>query len=118
LESSKKSFKTFASFQDYLTYLAVYDSSKQAPVGYHESKKLAIWAKNGKSFLTLDTFVSLANACRFDLVECPYDDQNTRIESKKSIKKSLERTKFYVDGLFSKDQEPPPTNKSIDKVFV
>lgn len=91
---------------DYFTYLPIHDSSKQELTGFNEGKKIAIWSKKGKNLITSDVFAEFVNNIQFDLAECPYDDQNSYIESKKAIRKCYERTKQFVDHLFNEEQKP------------
>ena len=85
----------------FATLLTVQDSARMPPEGYSEAKKLALWTKKGKQFLTADGFERFINECSFDSIECLYDDQNSPSESKKRIKKMHERTESFVDTFFS-----------------
>lgn len=67
-----------------------------------------MWSKNGKRLQTLDSFIEFVNGVNFDMTECLYDDQNIAIESKKTIRKLYDRSKYFVDYVF--------TDEKIDKV--
>jgi hypothetical protein len=95
----KKPLNEFISFKENLTMLTIQDSSKNVLESKHEGKKLAIWTKTGKCLLSSDDFKKLFANVNFDLVECPYDDFNLAIESKKRIRKAYDRTLHFIDSL-------------------
>ena len=100
----KKNFNEFIAMNNNLSYLTVHDSARPNPAGFNEAKKLAIWAKNGKHFVNLESFVEFVNEAHFDMIECLYDDPNSILESKKSVRKLFDRTKYFVDGVFAEEK--------------
>jgi hypothetical protein len=93
------------SFKDKLTFLTVQDSSKLIKENRNEGKKIALWSKKGKTLLTVEDFGQLSENVYFDLLECPYDDFSSTIESKKRNRKAYERTKNSVDFCFSETNQ-------------
>lgn len=98
-----KSFDKLISMQNYVTYLSLHDSSKPEKTGFNEAKKIALWSKKGKTLVSSEMFENFINNVQFDLVECPYDEQNTMIESKKFIRKMFDRTKHFVDYFYNEE---------------
>lgn len=105
-----KPFGNFIAMKDYITYLSIHDNSKIYQTGYNEGKKIAIWSKRGKNLITSEVFEEFIKSVHFDVVECPYDDFNEVVESKKQIKKAIERTKNFVDWFFGEKTEKPQVN--------
>lgn len=101
----KKPIAQLISLKDNLTLLTIQDSSKYVLDHKNEGKKLAIWSKTGKSLLTSDDFKKMFTNLNFDLVECPYDDFNSAIESKKKIRKAYDRTLHFIDEIFKKEDQ-------------
>lgn len=100
-----KPFGDFIVMKDYITFLTIHDNSKFYKNGYNEGKKIAIWSKRGKNLLTSEMFDDFIKNVHFDIVECPYDDCNEPVESKKQIRKAMERTKSFVDWFFDEQRQ-------------
>lgn len=107
----KKPLNEFISMPDYMSYLSIHDSSRENK-GLNEGKKLALWARNGKHLVGLESFVELVNDVKFDMVECLYDDSNSMIESKKGVRKIYDRTKAFVDSIYA-EEEPLIKNTQV-----
>ena len=108
-----KPFAKFIQMSDYLTYLTIRDSGRNAPDGYNEGKKLAVWSKRGKSMVTSELFNELVNSLKFDLVECPYDYADSIPDSKKKTRKAYDRTKHFVDLYFGESKDAVKVRLSI-----
>ena len=106
----KKSISSFISFNDNINLLTIQDSSKLVNDQKNEGKKLALWSKAGKSLLSSDDFKKVFSNLNFDLVECPYDDFNSSIESKKRIRKAYDRTLNLIDAIFDANESSLKSN--------
>jgi hypothetical protein len=124
----KIAFKNLISMKNYFTYLSIQDryllkslliifssdykfnifviSTRAAPEGYSEGKKIALWSRRGKTLLDSEAFADFLKNVDFDLVECLYDDQSSSAESKKRAKKAYDRTLKFVELFFSKEDSP------------
>ena len=92
--------------KEFFTYLSVQDSSKQVPAGYNERKKIALWSRKGKQFVSAEIYAEFVNNVKFDLVECLYDNQLGVIgDSKKQAKKSFDRFKQFIDAFYQSEQK-------------
>lgn len=96
--------------KDFVTYLSIKDSSKVYQDGYSEGKKVALWSKKGKTLVTADLYAECVNNLEFDLIECLYDDQNSKYDSKKTLRKAFERSKTYLELFFSSENNPIKVN--------
>lgn len=85
--------------------LTVQDSTKLVSDQKNEGKKLALWSKAGKCLLSSDDFKKAFSNINFDLIECPYDDFNSVIESKKRVRKAYDRTINLIDAIFDKNEQ-------------
>jgi hypothetical protein len=99
----KKPIKKLISMPDKFVYLTVLDRARPLQEGFNESNKLAIWSKKGKTLLSAETYESLVKSTEFDLVECPFDDYTTHVDSKKRLKKLIDRTSHFVNKLFGEE---------------
>lgn len=100
-----KPFGNFIAMKDYITFLSLHDNSKIYQSGYNEGKNVAVWSKRGKTLVSSEIFDEFIKNVHFDIVECPYDDIEGPIDSKKQIRKAIERTKNFVDWFFRNELE-------------
>ena len=61
-------------------------------------------SKSGRTLLSGDDFRKIFSSINFDIVECPYDDFNESIESKKRVRKAYDRTINLMDNFFEKSE--------------
>jgi hypothetical protein len=94
-------FSDFIRMNTSFSYCPLYDSSAPTKNGFNEADKIAVFSKKGKTFLTHESFADLASNLKFDLIECPYDQQNAGAAAKKTNRKAFERTKKFLEKIFS-----------------
>ena len=61
-------------------------------------------SKSGKTLLSSEDFKKIFHSIHFDIVECPFDDFNENIESKKRVRKAFVRTLNFMDTLYTKNE--------------
>ena len=93
--------------------LTINDPVRIATAGYDEGKKIATWTKSGKQLIDANRFNEIAKTINIDVVECAYDGATVQNCPKKRLSKSADRTKAFVDKIFSQENE----NENVDKSF-
>jgi len=102
----KMPFSSLIRMEDFYTILTLHDNTRWLQDGFSEGQKVAVWSKRGKTLISKESFTEFVNAVDFDLLECPYDDHCSKIESKKRLKKALDRTQGFVDSIFNTEINP------------
>ncbi len=97
----KMPFSSLIRMEDFYTVLTLHDNSRWVQDGFSEGQKVAVWSKRGKTLISKESFTEFVNTVKFDLIECPYDDHYSKIESKKRLKKALDRTQGFIDTIFA-----------------
>jgi queuine/archaeosine tRNA-ribosyltransferase len=101
----KRPLSETTSLFNFKTLITIKNSGQESKDSYNEGNKLAMWSKKGKIFLTNDDFNEFISKVPIDLKECPFDDINSVIESKKRIRKVLEKSKVFVDSIFGQNDK-------------
>lgn len=101
----KLNIKNFLNIKDYNTFITFQDTGKALKQGFNEGKKLALWLRNGKLFIDNDMFNDVIKTFKSEIIECAYDGETYNNSANKRLKKSYDRTKYYVDDVFDNEEK-------------
>ncbi|XP_069058784.1 queuine tRNA-ribosyltransferase accessory subunit 2 [Pleurodeles waltl] len=114
LEEYKEGIGKFAGMTDAVLYCSLHDPVTAVPGGYNTNKTVSVWGGGGRLELSVPKFMTIQQALQADWFQCLSDGELVPGgNSKKRVKKSVDRSLAFLDQCLTLQQESEVLKKSL-----
>ncbi|OXU32290.1 hypothetical protein TSAR_007066 [Trichomalopsis sarcophagae] len=97
-----ESFNDYVSMQEYPFFLSIQDPSETTNAGYQKNQSIAVWSRNGRSTVTPDRYMNIAEIFKPDMYVTLCDGDTDQDSSSKRISKTIERSKVLFEKCLTR----------------